>query len=281
MKLLSKKISLSTHLWALLFTFPLSGATSISDNQAYPKFCMKAATKPRTFAQFKRSPIYNSILEHLTFQQGQQYLDVILRESPECIPLFDKFRANDAIGAPFVYNYAQAGIFSPTTLRYIKVASDLKRLFGSLDNLRIIEIGGGYGGQCTVLSKLFKWANYTIVDLPGPLALTRKYLKAQQVPNVTLLAQNELPALGEYDLVISNYALTECNTQVQDSYINTVLSRSKRGYITGNFIGADFQVTVHSKDALLSRLKAANISCTIAPETPSTFAGNYLLTWGQ
>ena len=38
----------------------------------------------------------------------------------------------------------------------------------------------------------------------------------------------------EIDLVISNYAFSECNYETQDIYIDKILSKSKRGYITHN-----------------------------------------------
>lgn len=268
-------------LWALFTTINLTAASSISDDQTYPNFCMQAAKNPTTFASFKRSPFYTPILEHTSFEQGQQYLDSILKKSPKLVSLFRKFKANDRFGDPLMYRYGSFGKFSPTTLRYIKVAADLRRIFGNLKGFKIIEIGGGYGGQCTVLSKMCKWANYTIVDLPGPIALTTQYLKLQGVKNVTLLTADQLPDTASYDLVISNYALTECSIAVQDEYIRKVLGSSKRGYITGNFIGADFKFQVHSKEELIDKLRIFNISCRSQPEAPSTAKDNYLLTWNR
>ena len=67
------------------------------------------------------------------------------------VPLFHRFRENDRLGSPLTCDYDACGRFSPTTLRYAKVYSDLMRLFRDLDGQRIIEIGGGYGGQCFVI----------------------------------------------------------------------------------------------------------------------------------
>ena len=38
----------------------------------------------------------------------------------------------------------------------------------------------------------------------------------------------------EIDLVISNYAFSECNYETQDVYIDKILSKAKRGYLTHN-----------------------------------------------
>ena len=51
--------------------------------------------------------------------------------------------------------------------------SDLRALLGSLDDLDIIEIGGGYGGQCFVTSVVHSPKSYTLVDLEPCLALQK------------------------------------------------------------------------------------------------------------
>ncbi len=116
------------------------------------------------------------MVETVSCQSGREFLDFVLQNDPNLIPLFDKFRENDLIGDPVCFDYGEYGKFSPTTLRYIKIASDLKQQFGDLSQLHIVEIGGGYGGQCKALSDLTGFASYTLIDLPEALALARKYL---------------------------------------------------------------------------------------------------------
>src|SRR5439155_3421529 len=139
--------------------------SSITDHVDYTSFCALAATNPDVFATFKPEPVYREVLEHVTCKQGRAYLERVLSRTPELARYLDRFRENDRLGSPQTCTYAGYGRFSPTTLRYAKVLSDLVVLFGSLDGFRIVEIGCGYGGQCFITSVAASPACYTLVDL--------------------------------------------------------------------------------------------------------------------
>ncbi len=262
----------------LLFSSAIYSVTSPSELSCYPQFCMEAASNEQTFSNFKRAPVYTEVLEHVSYEKGQEYLSYVLQQSPEFQEKLNLFRENDLLGNPYAYSYGAFGTFSPTTLRYIKVASEITKIFGSLNNLHIVEIGGGYGGQCFILSKLYTFASYTIIDLPGPLALTKKYLHTLGVENVTFLTPDMISTNQSYDFAISNYAFSECNTQVQEDYLNKVLSKSTRGYLTCNYekVGG---IIVLTKSELLQKLNEKKIVCKELPEEPSTGNTNYLVVW--
>lgn len=263
-----------------LFSSSIFALSSFSELTTYPQFCMQAAYNEELFMNFKKAPVYTEVLEHVTYEHGKKYLEIVLHESPTFREKFDLFRVNDTQGNPVTYSYDAAGLFSPTTLRYMKVASDLKNQFGSLDTWNIIEIGGGYGGQCVILSKLFKFASYTIVDLPGPLALTEKYLKNLGITNVIFKTSDELIEDQKYDLVISNYAFSECNSSLQEEYLKKVLYKATTGYLTCNFIELR-EINILTKDALIQRLNNKNIICKELPEVPLTASNNYIIVWNS
>jgi putative sugar O-methyltransferase len=211
--------------------------TSASDTSAYTDFCARAARDEETFATFKRAPVYTTVLEHVTCEQGAAYLEHALRQSPDFEAWFDRFRENDTLGAPRTCDYGPYGRFSPTTLRYINVLSDLRELFGDLGGLRVLEIGGGYGGQCFIASAMFPLGSWTIVDLGPCRALQRVYLDRMSVPNVRFVSPERLTGLEtSYDLVISNYAFSECKRPVQNLYLEHALRRAVRGYLTCNWV---------------------------------------------
>ena len=79
-------------------------------------------------------------------------------------------------GGGVIYDYSPIGKISPSTLRYIKVLSDLILYFGNLDNLRICEVGVGYGGQARIINSIFTPHSYDFVDLNAVLLLAQKYL---------------------------------------------------------------------------------------------------------
>lgn len=255
--------------------------TSITDDGSYPAFCWEASKKEAIFKCFKKNPIYTAVLEHVTQEQGAEYLAIALSKTPEYRNKLPDFAANDQLGGPLTYLYKDYGVFSPTTLRYIKVASDIEVFFGNLDGQNIIEIGCGYGGQCLVLSKLFKWKNYTIVDLPGPLALIKKYLTEHKVDNVIYKTLDQLSSSESYDLTISNYAFSECTRAVQQEYINKVLVRSKKGYLTCNDSSHVPSLASFTREDLIKRLESENKNCQLLPEVPETAPRNYLVTWQE
>jgi putative sugar O-methyltransferase len=250
------------------------GRTSATDESGYLAVCRRAARDPEALAVFKRDPDYTRVLEHVTCQFGGDYLRLVLAQQPQLGERLDDFRRNDEIGSPAVCDYGAHGQFSPTTLRYVKVLADLVGLFGSLDGMRIIEIGAGYGGQCFVVSTGSAPASYTLVDLEPCLELARAYLDRLGVAAQFARAE-ELPREVEYDLVISNYAFSECVGRVQREYLERVLSRSRRGYLTMNFTNPP-----RYRSLAADELSAALPGARWLPEEPLTHPANRLLVWG-
>jgi putative sugar O-methyltransferase len=252
----------------------MSEASSISDDNVYPAFCEAASAQDELFARFRADPRYRVVLEHVTPAQGLAYLELIVRNYPFLIETMDAFRANDTIGAPPTHDFGeQLGVWSPTTLRYAKVAGDLIKMFGELRDFDIVEIGGGYGGQCFVLSLLGGWRSYTIFDLPPVQKLQRRYLGQMGVHNVAFESLDSLKRSARYDLVISNYALSECTRKIQDRYFAAVLDHSNRGYLTCNNLVDD----CYGEPELRERIPQV----IGFPEIPLTHPDNYILAWNR
>lgn len=188
----------------------------------YLTACKEAATTD-LFHTFKRDKRLTAIFEHTTTTQARAYLSLILRQTPW---LLDKTLTNDLYGSPTIFNFGAGHYYSPSTLQYVGVLSNLLHLFGSLDGLHIVEIGGGYGGQARTILDTHKPASYTLLDLEEPAMLQRRYLSDNDCVRFAAGAGEE------YDLVISNYALSEIKHN--GDYIRDVLARSTHGYITCN-----------------------------------------------
>ena len=84
---------------------------------------------------------------------------------------------NDKIGTPHTFIKSEFGDISATTLRYINVLGNLITHFNNLDGFHISEVGDGYGGQATIISRIFKDLTFTLSDLPQCIPLLKKYLK--------------------------------------------------------------------------------------------------------
>jgi hypothetical protein len=211
------------------------GNRSESDNGDYVAFVETATRDFRVFSRFKTHPIYQSILEHVTKSAGEKFMAVIQRDSPDFIEQIEKFKINDLVGSPIMHSYPAVGLISPTTLRYVKVASDLRKYFGSGIGNKLVEIGVGYGGQLLVLDQVFRGIEYHLYDLPPVLELASKYLEAHILNcSYRKCTLNQNSGNERYDLGISNYAFSELPSRLQRKYIEKILSRASRGYLTMN-----------------------------------------------
>ena len=114
------------------------------------------------FNNFRKSgKDYTTILEHITQQGGQTYLNYIKTNYNDfLIKNLEEFKKNDTIGNPHIYTYESVGDINPTTLRYIKFAGDIFHKFGDLINYNLIEIGAGYGGLTRILNSIYKFLSY-------------------------------------------------------------------------------------------------------------------------
>ena len=256
-------------------SIPRLMSTSLSNNQAYPQVCLDAVMDYRLFNEFRRNKVYNEILEHVTEEQGYDYCDLIKRDA-ELWASIDAFKPNDDLGNPRVYDYPEIGTISPTTLRYVKVLADLKRIFGSLDGMRICEIGVGYGGQCRVINEFFKPSEYCLVDIKPALGLAERFLDHFVMPaSLTFSTMNCLHP-RDYDLVISNYAFTELPRTVQQVYMDRAILRSARGYITYNQITPP-EFKSLKRDELLATIDGSQS----IDEEPLTHPDNCIIVWGE
>jgi hypothetical protein len=206
--------------------------SSVSDIASYRNACSRAARDPSTFSQFRRDPAYTEILEHVTPLVAAEAARIALERFPAYRDYLEEFRRNDTCGGPFLHSFADIGAFAPTTLRYVKVLSDLETLFGDLSGWRIVEIGGGYGGQCRIIRARFAVKSYTIYDLPEAAELASRYLEAFGFRDVSFNPPSPLEA--EADLVLSNYALSEIRRSSQDEYLAGVVRKAARGYMIWN-----------------------------------------------
>lgn len=248
--------------------------TSISDYESYKRVCESASKDDIVFDSFKTHPDFTPILEHVNKDQGNGYIDYIENSSEFTQDLLEKVRINDKFGGTKLEEYKQPfSNVSPSTLRYFKVALELKEMFGDLTGKRIIEIGGGYGGQCLTLKSIYPDLEYSIVDLPEVTALAKTYLSKNNIENVKFYSVEDIVEPLDVDLVISNYAISECTKVVQKIYIDNIIKNSKNGYITYNHISHLFDVNSYTpiefKDVL---------GCNEKPEIPQTGA-NVIYYW--
>ena len=249
--------------------------TSGTDVDSYKNICELFVSDDDKFRTFRNSShAYNWVLEHVTFPLGQKYLEEILSGGERPAALFEWARKNDMVGSPKVHNYGRYGVFSPTTLRYLKVLTDIEESFDINEDTRIVEIGGGYGGQCRLIKDYFKVKNYSMIDLPVVLKLQEKYLKRFDINDVHYYEKPEDFDGQIIDLVISNFAFNELAPSVQWDYFEHIVSRAKMGYISGRWLGGSAKGCAHA--VLKKRMNA-----TVKSYTPLTTNNNVNIIWGN
>ena len=258
----------------------ISSNRSESDDGQYVAVVNAAAQDYQIFKNFKRHPAYTAILEHASEAEGLAYLVVALEQSPEFLNKIEDIKSNDEVGNPIVYEYPTVGRVSPSTLRYLKVASDLNKYFGENIGKRIVEIGVGYGGQCLTIDKLFIFKRYYLFDLSPVLNLVTRYLECHMLRgSYQCTTLNQFSPEEDFDLAISNYAFSELPSNLQKIYIEKVLSKAKRGYLTMN---SGYMESVFTKDKLtIEELRQLLPKFEIIEERPLTAKANYIIVWGH
>jgi len=233
--------------------------TEISD-YTHIGICKKALDDDIVFNNFKKYPAFIKILEHTSEYIGHKYLDLIFNEYEKYALSLDwvKLMENDMIGNPDIVNFSKIKNYlkldnynySPSTLYYIYRGLDIiDRLLINNKSNTILEIGGGYGGQCKLLLDMCEMLNvniekYGIIDLMYVSKLQNKYLSKFNYTNIDFFEfedMNNFDVFREYDRLISVFALSEFEIDVQNYYIDNIIRNFNNYYILCNVhISNDF-----------------------------------------
>lgn len=225
----------------------------------YAQACMEFVNDDTAFSNFKRDARYKKILEHVKRPESLMFINEMKDYEEVITPeLLEKFKENDKYGNAEILEYDFFGSISPSTIRYIKNTLDVIAEFDTSKIKNIVEIGGGYGGLCKTLSCAIDFDNYVIIDLPEASALQEKYISKFENLNgkFRALPFTELDAIDGIDLVISNYAFSECSMDIQEKYYSDVVLNAKSFYMVYNNITPG---NMNSTDYLLRASKDFNI----------------------
>ena len=206
----------------------------------YLDCCRLCITDDNKFNNFKNNTSYTGILEHVGYEEGVNYIGSIekmIDYSKEIQPYLNEYKENDIYGNTKKFFYEKYGDISPTTLRYIYNYTKLKQLIPDIDTVKnIVEIGGGYGGQCKIISTRINFDSYTILDLKEATELQSKYLDLLKIKNVDCLHPLIFNRFNnrEIDLIISTFAWSELSTEVEMFYFNNYIKKAKHGFLRCN-----------------------------------------------
>jgi putative sugar O-methyltransferase len=253
------------------------------ENEEFQNICLQASEDDSVYKTFKSHPHYTKVLEHVKRHTGVEYLERIKSNFPQLYNqnTFSKFMENDKIGTPHTFIKSEFGDISATTLRYINVLGNLITHFNNLDGFHISEVGDGYGGQATIISRIFKDLTFTLSDLPQCIPLLKKYLKEFNITPHAVTSNpnnNNVEVINDEikcDLFISTYSLTELSLKRQELYIDKMIKNADRGYITYNETDG---LNLKGWEDVLTKLGK---KIKILPEEPLTGQFNKIIIWGH
>jgi putative sugar O-methyltransferase len=192
-------------------------------------------TKFNTFRSRDSSPYTHIVGMSTAGTHGKDFLNFVRNEDVKILDYITDIKRNDIYGSPMLQEHDGIGSISGNTLQYMMSTTYIRRHFGNIQLGNIVEIGGGYGGLCTVLTSTTPYETYTILDLPSPSLVQKKYLNKLGIKNTIFTDTNNIQSGNKYDLCISEYCISEFNDKGQDFYINNVIQYCKGAYFLLNF----------------------------------------------
>lgn len=248
--------------------------SSFSDNPEYLSIVVLATHSDEVFPKFRSNRQYRRILEHVTKQLGIAYLGE-MRDRIDVKVALSRLTKCDKTGGPLRYYFRGLGFFSPTTIRYLFFHSELIRIFGDLSGMRVVEVGGGFGGQAAVSTTLTENLEWVIFDLPEVSLLQERYL-IQANPHARVTYKSGLD-ISDFtgDVLLSNYALSEISRELQIEYMNKVVLNCNKGYMAWNTLSE----TLNGGLSLSEVLEMIPGSRAV-PERPHSSPGNKFIVWG-
>jgi SAM-dependent methyltransferase len=199
--------------------------------------CDKIVSDDKLFEHFKQNRVFCQIVGN---DIRSENISNLLYEKIKKTPIIndiEKYKTNDLYGNPIKYYYNDIGEISPGTLYFLDVLNDILEKFGDISKMNILEIGSGYGGQAKIILD-YGCNQYTCLDVKEPLSLCEKYLKLFNYSNAEFISTNDIDNIHfedkKYDLVISNWCLSEFDTDGINFYIEKIIRYSKEGYFLMN-----------------------------------------------
>lgn len=264
-----------------------------SNYWAYRQAVQRAIQQTPDQWTFKSDPGYREVLEHVTEEQGIAFREWVEDAMPgmNWVHVIRLAERNDSVGAPvrpLTFN-DRLGSFSPSNWRYLCHAVKVWQHIDSLgvDEVDVIELGGGYGGLALYvrgLAREFKTSvrTYIIVDLPEVAALQQKVADALNVDLVAFdgLDSDVLKAIRpgpKPTVLVSSYAFSEFDQDTRNWYAERLVRYCDHGLMIWNFpepiLGADGRWYGGPVYPFISQ------PLTVTDDQPPLYPGHQMVCW--
>lgn len=241
------------------------GSASISGDMPWAKMCCRLADGTLDSRDFRRLRAVKNVVETVGISDARFYVRRIRQWGGEWLE-DPAVAAVDNWGNPIRCPRLLLGTarpFSPTTLRYLATALWLKRSGKLPDGAPIVEIGVGFGGLAAMNALVSKSRTH-LVDLPQVEQTALRMLAETGLEDHGVAGADAMPT--PIPLVISNYAFTELNTELQNAYLDKYLKHATHGMIVSN--AGVFARTIGGRtdEELVTWLRNAGIPAIIENE---------------
>jgi hypothetical protein len=260
-----------------------NGGASVSGAMDWPMACAALNAGHWSTKDFRKSKAVRQVVETLGPVDGRYFAKLIRKWEPALLR-DPKVREIDGWGDPIRWPAILLGTpqsFSPTTLRYLAQALWIKRQGYLPRHAEIVEIGVGYGGLAAMNARV-SGAKTTFVDLPNVESTALRMLDDIGLGNCARLSDEKDTPPATF--VISNYAFTELNGDLQEDYFHRYLKPSKHGMIISNASIFARSIEGRTNDELVAWFRAEGIPAefeksneVLAPT--DEMCGNAIIHW--
>ena len=198
----------------------------------------------KALQSWKTHPHVSYMLEHEWDSAAKIYIDYLL-PFLTVEQIQNMASVNDTYGVAEVKNISDITT-SSSSIRYIRHAYDICDHIRSksLQDVSLIEIGGGYGGLALTTFQMadilgIRIKKYSIFDLPGASKLQKYYLSLHGMESkVEWGDPNTYGATcdpSETNVLVSCYSLSEIADKYRAQYLETLLPRIKAAFFVWNW----------------------------------------------
>ena len=193
----------------------------------------KIINNDELFRDFKNNLIFNTVInnDRRGHDTVDPYFKYIQKNKPDLLNYFEKFATLDDVGNPIKLKVGNYNISSGIVI-FAYVLSDILLRIGNTKDMDIIEIGSGYGGQSKIIQD-YGCKSYTCVDVNPTIKLTKKYLD-HYYKHTCYVTYPELFVKDKYDLVISNWCVSEFPNDLFEEYFEKVIKNCDNAFFWSN-----------------------------------------------
>lgn len=231
---------------------------------------LKTINDENDFLNFKSSENLTYMTEHRNYRKyGAKWLIHINKLNMiSNNELSELLLLNDKYGNPEKFQFdSSLPNCSSNSLKYVYfgllIAKDI--INKNLNDIDIIEIGGGYGGQCIILQKILslldiKINKYCLIDLENVVDFQKKYISKHNMSEKCVFLTSERYKDYKFNTssyLLSSYSLSEIPKTYRQNYYDNLFKYVYYGFIVWNFTSKDnkgidlpsiFQKTVINED---------------------------------